>query len=157
MWLHAFTSGVTWVSCSRSQLELSRALRHGALTCWKCPSEDGPLWSWRDRRGQQQHSGGLLHLNDAQLVLKGPTCSKKRFLTLCLHQIVILPSQCRGGNWDSSDQAICPLLVNPSKLLPQFCILCWREWHLCGYLSYCCLIILNQSHHPHLTSTYFQP
>jgi len=37
----------------------------------------GTLWSQRDGHGQQQYSGRLWRLNDAQLVLRGPKCAKK--------------------------------------------------------------------------------
>lgn len=34
------------------------------------------MWSWRDGHGQQQYSGRLQHLKEAQLVLRGPKCAK---------------------------------------------------------------------------------
>ena len=41
----------------------------------------GTLWLQRDGHGQQQYSGGQWLLNDTQLALRGPKCTKKIFIT----------------------------------------------------------------------------
>ncbi len=66
------------LSCSRNQSEMIWALWHGALSCWKKPSEDKyTVVKKRDGHGQQLYSGRLWCLNDAQLVIRGPKCAKK--------------------------------------------------------------------------------
>ncbi len=70
-------SKVNSLSCSRNQSEMIWALWHGALSCWNSHQKMGTLLSLRDGHGQQQYSGRLWCLNDAQLVLRGPKCAKK--------------------------------------------------------------------------------
>ncbi len=73
----------------------------------------------------QNMQGGLWHLYDAQLVLRGPKRARKyphpitpspppwtidswqdgSMLSCCFHQVLTLPSHCRTRNGDSSDQA----------------------------------------------------
>ncbi len=69
-------SKVNSLSCSRNQSEMIWAL-------WRCiillevASEDGYTVVIKGWHGQQQYSGRLWRLNDAQLVLRGSKCAKK--------------------------------------------------------------------------------
>ncbi len=68
-------SKVNSLSCSRNQSEMIWALWHGALSCWKQPSEDGYTvvikgWTWSATNTR------LWHIKDSQLVLRGPKCAK---------------------------------------------------------------------------------
>ncbi len=96
------------------QTELSRTV----------PSRAEPYrtMQWKSAIGQQQYSGRLWCLNDAQLVLRGQeniphtitppppawtveTRQDGSMLSCALCQILTLPSECRSRNQDSSDQA----------------------------------------------------
>ncbi len=117
-------SKVNSMSCSRNQSEMIWALWHGALSCWKYIRRwytvviKGWIWSETILR--------LWHLNDAQLVLKGPKCAKKispptitppppawtvetrkdgSMLSSSLRQILTLPSEHWSRNGDSAEQA----------------------------------------------------
>ncbi len=56
-------------------------------------------------------------------------------LSCSLRQILILPSECRSRNRDSSDQATffsifyCPILVSLCELYPPCPVLSWQERH----------------------------
>ncbi len=70
-------SKVNSLSCSRT------SLRWFELVTWCIILLEVAIRRWahcshkKDGYGQQQYSGGLWHLNNAQLVLRGPKCAKK--------------------------------------------------------------------------------
>ncbi len=100
-------------------------------------------WTW-----QQQYSGRLWRLNNAQLVLRGPKCTKKStpppawtvetrqdgsMLSYYLCQILTLPSECHNRNRDSSDKA-----TFFKSSIVQF-------WGACANWSLCFLFLTERS------------
>ncbi len=109
--------------------------------------------SHKGMNGQQQYSGSLWCLNNAQLVLKGPKCTKKISSTPlhhhqqpeplrqgtidpCFHVLYakFWPSECRSrkrlirpGN--AFTIFYCPILVSLCELLTPFPVLSWQERH----------------------------
>ncbi len=111
----------------------------------------GVIKGWH---GQQQYSGRLWCLNDAQLVLKGPKCAKKIFPTPLHHH---QPEPLRQSRMDPCFHDLytkfwpyhlnvtveieihqtrqcfpifyCPILVSLCELLPLFSVLSWPERH----------------------------
>ncbi len=118
-----YLSKVNSLSCSRNQSEMIWALWHGALSCWKYPSEDVYTvvikgWTWsatilREAVALKRCSIGTkgYQENIPHTITPPPpawtieTRQDGSMLSCTLRQILTLPSECRSRNRDSSDQA----------------------------------------------------
>ncbi len=148
-------SKVNSLWCSRNQSETIWALCHGALSCWKYIRR----WYTVVIKGWTWSATILRCLNDAQLVLKCPKCANKisptppppawtietkqdGFMLSCsLRQTLILKSECRSRNWDSSDVFpifYCPILVSRCELYPPCAFLIWKIFLSAPGVVFCC-------------------
>lgn len=81
-------STVKFLSCSRNQFEMLRALRHGTLSCWKHLSKDG-IKRWVGTKRPKVCQENLLHT-----IMPPPTActvdtrQDGSLLLCCLHQIL---------------------------------------------------------------------
>ncbi len=129
-------------SCSRNQSEMSWALWHGALSCWKVAIRRWSTvvikgWTWSatilryagvfKRCSIGTKTPKVCQENIPHTITPPPawiveTRQDGSMLSCSLRQILTQPSECRSRNQDSLDQAMffsifyCPILVSLCEL-----------------------------------------